>query len=155
MRPIKLTSRQLNTVINNINNDKYLIKLINKTSYTSVESFIESALRYLNAIREGRMSCFIESVSRSGMSRNIKFIAYEVYKKNKNNEHTGYYGNFYTLFTHLGFTPVKNDSCFKIYGCGMDMVFHTNYTIIHKLARLGFIDKQMCEVLAQKTPVKF
>ena len=53
----------------------------------------------------------------------------------------------------LGFSPAnKNSNYFRIYGCGMDMIFHTNYTIIHKLARLGFLNKKECESLAQNTP---
>jgi hypothetical protein len=57
------------------------------------------------------------------------------------------------LFTILGFTKSRsNDFYFSIGGCGMDMIFHTNYTIIHRLHRLGFINKKQCDFLAQQTP---
>jgi hypothetical protein len=61
--------------------------------------------------------------------------------------------NFYAFFGALGFTESGNG--FRISGCGMDMVFHTNYSIIHKLQKLGFIDMKKRDVLAQKTPTKF
>jgi hypothetical protein len=62
------------------------------------------------------------------------------------------YYNFYTLFKDLGFTNAKNSNAFRVSGCGMDMVFHTNYTIMHQLKNLGFITKKECSILAQKTP---
>jgi hypothetical protein len=81
------------------------------------------------------------------MSRTIKFLSCEKTK-------TGfYYSNYNCLFDVLGFTPAKgNDFYFRIGGCGMDMIFHTNYTIIHRLHRLGLINKKDCERLAQMTP---
>lgn len=102
--------------------------------------FFSQAERYINAIRENRMCCIITSVSKSGMSRNMKFI-----------EFNNGYMTFYVLFKGLGYSN-KEDS-FRVNGCGMDMVFHTNYTIIHNLSRMGFISKEECDILAQKTPV--
>jgi hypothetical protein len=139
---------KLQKITANVQADKELMKLINSNSYTSVESFIENAKRYIDAIRTGKMICNIASVSNSGMSRNIKFLAPEFNKARKMYQ----YCNFYTLFKHLGFTENKKTGEFRISGCGMDMIFHTNYTIIHKLHRLGFIDKKVCAKLAQMTP---
>ena len=53
-----------------------IIKAYNKkNSYPMEEStFIDHALRYIKAIKEARMICSIGSVSKSGMSRNIKFL---------------------------------------------------------------------------------
>ena len=89
----------------------------------------------------------IDSVSSSGMSRTIKFLSCEKSKTNF------YYRNYFGFFLALGYTP-KNDrsNYFRISGCGMDMIFHTNYTIIHRLTRLGFLTKKECSILAQKTP---
>jgi len=113
----------------------------------SVDTFMDDCKRYISAIKQGRMICNIESVSRSGMSRNIKFL-----ECSKSSSGFRYY-NFYSIFKALGFTDVKGyQGLFKIHGCGMDMVFHTNYTIIHKLHRLGFITKKECDKLAQLTP---
>jgi len=126
-----------------------IMKVIKKESYFSTESFHESCERYINAIKEGRMICSIDAVSNSGMSRTIKFLEC---KKYKNRSEYGYL-NFFMLFKILGYLPSgRYSDYFRIYGCGMDMIFHTNYTIIHRLKRLGFISKKQCERLAQQTP---
>lgn len=146
----KLSKKQLTVITNNINADKEIIKRIKSNTYTSVEGFINNATAYIQAIEERRMCNIIKSVSSTGMSRVLKFQSFEIYKESKNNNGKGYFRNYYTLFKQLGYTETKQG--FRVYGCGMDMVFNTNYNIIHKLHRLGFIDKQACEILAQFTP---
>lgn len=144
-----MRTTKLNKVTANINADKEIMKVINKGAYYSVESFIESAERYLKAIKERRIICSIGSVSSSGMSRTIKFLAPEFNKHSKQFQ----YLNFFSMFKILGFTEARSKNrYFSISGCGMDMIFHTNYTIIHKLERLGFISKKQCAELAQMTP---
>ena len=123
-------------------------KKLNSSHY-EIDNFISDAQNYIRAITEKRMLCVIEKVSSSGMSRNIKFHSCE----KSNNDNTFWYRQYIRLFEILGFTPVKNADSFRIGGCGMDMIFHTNYTIIHRLYRLGFISKSECEKLAQQTPV--
>jgi hypothetical protein len=82
------------------------------------------------------------------MSRNIKFTSNEL-SGNK----IYYQRQYYFLFKVLGYTESRNkDSYFTIVGCGMDMIFNTNYNIIHSLYTLGFISKDLCATLAQKTP---
>jgi hypothetical protein len=114
----------------------------------TVEDFINHAKRYIKAVNENRMLCSIDSVSSSGMSRSMRF--FEMSGKGK----THYLYNFYSLFCILGFTQINNSDSFRIHGCGMDMVFHTNYTIIHDLYRLGFMTKKQCGKLSQNTPHK-
>ena len=99
---------------------------------------------YIKAIKQRRMFCVIDSVSSSGMSRNIHFHSFE--KK--------YFRQYWTLFKVLGYTETKNNS-FRIGGCGMDMIFYTNYNNIHTLYHLGFIDKKTCDSLSQMTPCTF
>lgn len=125
-----------------------IIKGYNKKNDYPIEeaTFIDHALRYIKAIKEGRMICSIGSVSKSGMSRTIKFL--EMSKGE--NKHFLY--NFYQFFDALGYTKIKDSDYFRIGGCGMDMIFHTNYSIIHDLKRLGFIDKQESDTLAQASP---
>ena len=125
------------------------LKLSNVEKYgtTEVELFISSAQRYIKAIKEGRVICNIESVSASGMSRILKFL-----ECSGNTKKGFYYYNFFKLFKDLGFSSSRKTNGFRISGCGMDMVFHTNYTIIHQLCRLGFISKKECSKLAQNTP---
>jgi hypothetical protein len=133
-----LNTQELNAIIKAYNK---------KNSYPMEEStFIDHALRYIKAIKEARMICSIGSVSKSGMSRTIKFL--EMSKGE--NRHFLY--NFYQFFDALGYTKIKDSDYFRIGGCGMDMIFHTNYTIMHDLRRLGFINKEECDTLAQATP---
>ena len=151
MKTLKLTPKQLTVITTNINNDKAIMKQINSNTYTSVESFIENATAYINAINERRMCNVIKSVASSGTSRVLKFHSFEIYKETGNKNGKGYFRNYYTLFKQLGYQEVKNTG-FRVHGCGMDMVFNTNYNIIHSLHRLGFISKDTCNKLAQYTP---
>jgi len=118
------------------------------SEYYSLEDFAIDAISYAKAVKSGRMICVIHSVSASGMSRVLSFKACEKSK-------TGYnYRQFAFMFKVLGYTETKKYSGqFRVSGCGMDMVFHTNYCIMHDLYRMGIISKKECEVLAQKTPV--
>ena len=135
---MELNKKELETIIKGYNK---------KNSYPMEEStFIDHALRYIKAIKEARMICSIGSVSKSGMYRTIKFL--EMSKGE--NRHFLY--NFYQFFDSLGYTKIKDSDYFRIGGCGMDMIFHTNYTIMHDLRRLGFINKEECDTLAQATP---
>lgn len=138
------TNQQL---IEAINADKDIQKAIKKMVYgPSNEDIIRNAVQYIKAIKEGRMCCVIHKVSSSGMSRNISFHECDG-KRGKY-----HYYNFNLFFLLMGYTQVRNEFSFRIGGCGMDMIFHTNYTIIHRLYRLGFITKKQCEELAQMTP---
>lgn len=120
---------------------------VEKYGISDVDQFISTSKRYLKAIKEGRIICSIGSVSKSGMSRTMKFLSCEGSIKNG-----FHYRNYWFFFSQLGFTEINNSDYFRIGGCGMDMVFHTNYTIIHQLQRLGFISKKECSKLAQMTP---
>lgn len=139
-----------NKILEAIKSNKELTKRLNALSYYTENSFIRDAENYLKAIKEGRMLCCIGSVSASGMSRSIKFISCE---KSKHQKGTYYYSNYFAFFKALGYSESRSkDHFFNIGGCGMNMIFHTNYTIIHRLYRLGFITKLECEKLAQMTP---
>lgn len=119
----------------------------NKTYPISTAQFIENCLRYLKAVKQGRMMCSIDTVSQSGMSRTMRF--FELSKSTSTNS---YILNFYNLFDILGYQTISNSDYFRIHGCGMDMVFNTNYNIIFKLKSLGFITQKTAKSLAQKTP---
>ena len=120
-----------------------------KLPYYNMEQFAQDAQTYINAIREGRMICVIKSVSKSGMSRVLSFHSIE-----KGTERH-WARQYNCLFIALGYTESRNRDGFTIGGCGMDMVFHTNYTIIYRLESLGYITKEECDKLAQQTPVVF
>ncbi len=149
-----MTTSKRNKITANINSNKELLKSINNTfthSDDPIERFIDFAERWANGIKDNRIICSIGSVSSSGMSRTVKFL--ECKKNSK-----GYYEpyswlTFYSLFITLGYKETnQRNGYFRIHGCGMDMIFHTNYTIIHELHRLGFINKKQCDTLAQSTP---
>lgn len=136
-------------LILNVENDKEISKRINAMPYYEVERFVDDAEDYIKAIKEGRMINSIGHVSSSGMSRSIKFVSIE---KNKHNKQFSVC-NFFQLFKALGYTESRaREHYFTIGGCGMDMIFHTNYSIINRLYRLGFINKEQCSKLAQMTP---
>ena len=134
----------------NIKEIETIIKGYNKKNEykIDIETFINNAKRYIKEIKENRMICAIGSVSKSGMSRNIKFV--ELAKSDTSDKHQLY--NFYQFFDVLGYTKVKNSDYFRIGGCGMDMIFHTNYTIIHNLKSIGLVSVDECSTLSQNTP---
>lgn len=113
-----------------------------------IKNFISDAKNYIKAIKERRMFCVIHSVSKSGMTRTISFHSCE----KSGNKKQYCYRQYYCFFKALGYSKVRDSYFFRIHGCGMDMIFHTNYTIIHYLESLGFINKKQCEKLAQMTP---
>jgi len=123
-------------------------KSISFDSYQDTEWFIESLKRYCNAAKERRLICNIESVSKSGMSRNMRFVELQKNKTTKNYDML----NFWGLFAALKYTKVSNSDCFRIQGCGMDMVFATHYEIIHTAYYYEVINKNTCDKLSQMTP---
>jgi len=125
-------------------------KAIAKNEYYNEENFIKDAQTYIKAIKEGRVICSVVSVSSSGMSRQLKFLSCE--PSNYKDEVSHYYRQFNSMLQCLGFRYNQKKYCISVSGCGMDMIFHTNYTIIHQLKRMGFITELECGILAQKTP---
>ncbi len=133
-------------IIKNIESNKDLMRSMGKLSHFNIDDFIWNAERYVKAVKQRRMICVIPHVSNSGMSRVIRF------SEMNSNKGQGWVLNFYAFFKALGYKESKSHDGFVISGCGMDMVFHTNYSIIHSLCTLGFISKKECEELAQMTP---
>lgn len=140
--------KKLERITAKIQADKDVMKRISKLNYYSPEQFVKDAQKYISAIEQRRMVCIIHSVSQSGMSRTMSFHSCEKYKEK------GRYGyrQYACLFLSLGYRESNNRYGFLIGGCGMDMVFATNYNVIHALYRRGFMDKKTCERLAQATP---
>lgn len=123
---------------------KEILKAIAKNEYYSQDQFINDCEKYIQAIRDGRVIVSIVSVSKSGMSRKMKFLAFE-----KGIER-GYYRQFNSMFEVLGW-KIK-DYCLNVSGCGMDMVFHVNYSVMHDFRRMGLLSNEDCANLAQQTP---
>lgn len=136
-------------ITKNIEADKELMRDIASVQYYDVETFIQHGQEWIEAIKQRRMVCVIDTVSRPGMSRTMKFLSCEKYSDRKE-----YWQHSYWSFMKaLGYSSRKHSDYFTISGCGMDMVFATNYNIIHALKRLGFISAKQCSKLAQMTPV--
>ena len=131
------------TILANIKNQ------LNLTNDDARHQFYLDAKSYIKAIKECRVICNIQHVSKSGMTR---FLTFKYLEKSKYEKSKYFLNNTFFLFKSLGYSYVKNHDSFRISGCGMDMVFNTNYCIVHDLYRLGFITKQQCETLSQKTP---
>lgn len=138
----------MKAVLKNIEANKEIQKNLKKLNYYDADQFIKDCKTYIKAIKERRMLCIIKSVSNTGMSRVIKFSSPQ-----KSTDGKFYYRNYNCLFITLGYSEAKNQDGFRINGCGMDMIFHTNYCIIHNIHRLGLISKEECAHLAQETPV--
>lgn len=137
-------------ILNNVNSNKELQKNFKKLYSFTSEEFIQNAQRYIKACRENRIFCIVHSVSKSGNSRKLSF-----HEATFNNNGEGNFLNFTALFTALGYSDRNKDGEFTVSGCGMDMVFHTNYSIIHNLYNLGMLTKEECNTLAQNTPTHF
>lgn len=125
---------------------KEIEKAIKSLEYYSVEQFESDANTYINAIASGRMMCSIHSVAKSGMSRVLSFHSCE----QSHGTDKYYYRQYRSLFCALGYKEANEG--FRINGCGMDMVFHTNYNIIHDFKQLELITKEQCDHLCQQTP---
>ena len=118
-------------------------KRIAKESYYSETAFVNDAKAYIAAVKSGRILYTVTSVSKSGMSRNISVKSFE----GKMTE--GWYRNYYVFLRILGYS-LDTGYNIRVSGCGMNMLFATNYNIIHSLHRMGFVSKKECGVLCQK-----
>lgn len=151
---MKTTTHDRYELIAAIESNKSLRKAITGIGHYTTENFLNDAERYIAAIRERCMFCIIHSVARSGMSRVISFHSFDI-EVTKVEGARGNTRQYNCLFLALGYKQSADRNGFKISGCGMDMVFATNYNVIHDLHRLGLIDKAECDKLAQMTPNVF
>ncbi len=141
--------RKIERIKKNIENDKEIMKSINKESCYSIDTLISDIQTYIKAVKSGRILYSVESVSRSGMTRQIKVLSCEKSGKGCRTRH--YYRQYITMFKVLGYSIKRGWSgTVRVFGCGMNMLFHVNYCLMHKFCRLSFISKKQCAVLAQQ-----
>ena len=138
--------RKLERITKNIGQDKELSKRINKESCYSVDQFIKDVNSYINAVKDGRILYTVERVSQSGMSRLINVTSCEQSRNNYYRKY--YYRNYNQMVLVLGYSVNKN-GLVRVSGCGMDMLFATNYNLINTFHKLGFINKTQCDKLRQ------
>ncbi len=122
---------------------KEIKKQIAKEDYYTEERFIKDCRAYIKAVDSGRIQYTVTHVSQSGMSRNIMIKSYE------GTMNDGFYRWYYKMLEAMGY-KFASDNSIKVSGCGMDMLFATNYNIIHSLKHMGFIYSKRCASLAQK-----
>jgi len=125
--------------------NKEVLNNLSKEDTYNIDSFIADSRRYIKAVQSGRILYTVRHVSNSGMSRNILIKSYE------GTMSKGSYCNYYMFLKILGYKfAYKYDSDIKVSGCGMDMLFATNYNIIHSLYGMKLISEAKCNILAQK-----
>lgn len=124
---------------------KEMLKNIAKNEYYSQEDFIKDCKCYIKALKSGRLQYTVTHVSNSGMSRNIFIQSYE------GTITKGHFRTYFSMLQVLGYKEAsKYSSDIRVGGCGMNMLFSTNYNICHDFKRMGLITEKECEILCQK-----
>ena len=124
---------------------KEVTKRLSNEAYYNEDDFISDCKAYIKAVKSGRILYTVTHVSNSGMSRDINIKSYE------GTINKGYYRSYYGMLEALGYSFSRmNRDDIKVGGCGMNMLFATNYNIIHSLYNMKFISKAKCDILAQK-----
>lgn len=139
--------KKVERVTRNIENDKELVKSLKKVDMP-IERFISDAQTYLRAVKERRISYTVDTVSKSGMSRTLIITSCE--RSRWENKVSYHYRQYNTMLQAMGYSVKRGyrDSI-RVHGCGMNMLFATNYNIVWSLHRLGFISRKQCDVLCQ------
>lgn len=139
--------KKIERVTKNIENDKELLKNLKKVDMP-IERFIGDAQTYLRAVKERRISYAVDTVSKSGMSRTLTITSCE--RSRWENKVVYHYRQYNTMLQAMGYSIKRGyrDSI-RVHGCGMNMLFATNYNIVWSLHRLGFISRKQCDVLCQ------
>lgn len=124
---------------------KEMIKNISKNEYYSKEDFVKDCKVYIKALKAGRVKYTVTNVSKSGMSRDIFIQSFE------GTMTKGYFRTYFSMLEVLGYRfASKYSSDIKVSGCGMNMLFATNYNIIHSFKAMNLISAKECEILCQK-----
>jgi hypothetical protein len=71
-------------------------------------------------------------------------------EKDERFDKTYHYRTYYAFLKALGYTFVKESTNIRVKGCGMNMLFATNYNIISDLYHLGLITKEEAVIAQQK-----
>ena len=99
----------------------------------------QNAKRFILALEEKRLLCVVKNVSSSGMSRQIFFgeMHFEDHRPLGNSSAAVYQFNWF--FGQLGFRYRQDSALVSVYGCGMDMIFHTLSNVCGILKEAGFV----------------
>ena len=129
----------------NITLSKDIEKRLSKEEYYTKEMLLEDIQDYIKALKEGRLQYLVRNVSQSGMNRNILIQSCE---QNKNNNNF-YFRQYSRMFEMLNY-KLNKDYNIRVSGCGMNMLFATNYNLIHTFKNMNIISESEAEILAQK-----
>lgn len=124
---------------------KEMLKNISKNEYYSQEDFVKDCKCYIKSLKSGRVQYTVTHVSNSGMSRDIFIQSYE------GTMTKGYFRTYFSMLQVLGYKfASKYSSDIKVGGCGMNMLFATNYNICNYFNRMGLITEKEFKTLCQK-----
>ena len=129
----------------NITLSKNIEKRLLKEEYYNKELLLRDIELYINALKEGRLQYLVTKVSPNGMNRNILIQSCEQ-SKNTNNF---YFRQYTRMFEMLGY-KLDKDYNIRVSGSGMNMLFATNYNLIHTFKNMNIITDAEAEILAQK-----
>ena len=129
----------------NITLSKEIEKRLSKEEYYTKDMLLDDIQIYIKALKEGRLQYMVISVSTNGMNRNILVQSCEQNKTNNN----FYFRQYSRMFEMLGY-KLNKDYTVKVSGCGMNMLFATNYNLIHTFKSMNIISELECKILAQK-----
>ena len=129
----------------NITLSKETEKRLSKEEYYSKELLLRDIELYINALKEGRLQYLVIKVSPNGMNRNILIQSCEQ-SKNTNNF---YFRQYTRMFEMLNY-KLDKDYNVRVSGCGMNMLFATNYYLIHTFKHMNIISAAEAKILAQK-----
>lgn len=105
-------------------------------AFLASEEGIRNAKRFIKALKEQRIVVSIPHISSSGMSRIIRFREINRYKWESKTHYC--ITQFDWFLEQLGWSYDKNWDGIRVGGCGMDMVFHTLYSVCGTLQHHGF-----------------
>ena len=129
----------------NITLSKDTEKRLLKEEYYTKEMLLNDIQDYIKALKEGRLQYLVMNVSSNGMSRSILIQSCE---QNKTNN-SFYFRQYSRMFEMLNYKLDKNYNI-KVVGCGMNMLFATNYYLIHTFKSMNIISTAEADILAQK-----
>ena len=129
----------------NITLSKETEKRLSKEEYYTKEMLLDDTQDYIKALKEGRLQYLVMNVSSNGMSRSILIQSCEQNKTNNN----FYFRQYTRMFEMLGY-KLNKDYYLKVSGCGMNMLFATNYYLIQTFKNMNIITENEAEILAQK-----
>ena len=129
----------------NITLSKDIEKRLSKEEYYTKEMLLNDIQDYIKALKEGRLQYLVMNVSSNGMNRNILIQSCEQNKTNNN----FYYRQYSRMFEMLGY-KLNKDYYIRVSGCGMNMLFATNYNLIHTFKNMNIISENEAGILAQK-----